>query len=102
MKLEKYPVKKLKKEILEIMKRNLDINKYQVFFFGSRVKGDNFERADIDLGILGDKAVPVTAKFKIQDELERLPILYKIDLVDFSKVSSEFKKQSLKNIDYVK
>ena len=53
MKLAHYPEKKLKKEILEIIGKHLDLRKYKVFFFGSRVKGDNFPRADIDIGIEG-------------------------------------------------
>jgi len=39
MKLEFYPAGKLKKEILEIVGKYLDLKKYKVFFFGSRVKG---------------------------------------------------------------
>lgn len=102
MKLENYPVEKLKKQILAIMKKHLDLNDYQVFFFGSRVKGDNFARADIDFGIDGPKKISVSVKFKIKEELESLPILYKIDFIDFKNVSSKFKQEALKNIEYVK
>jgi septum formation topological specificity factor MinE len=37
MKLKHYPLKKLKKEILEIVGKYLDLKEYKVFFFGSRV-----------------------------------------------------------------
>ncbi|MFH1288819.1 MAG: nucleotidyltransferase domain-containing protein [bacterium] len=53
MNLEHYPAIKLKREIKEIVFRYLDLNFYRVFFFGSRVRGDNFPRADIDIGIDG-------------------------------------------------
>ncbi len=40
MKIEFYPEEKLKKEVREIISKYLDLNKYRVFFFGSRVRGD--------------------------------------------------------------
>jgi hypothetical protein len=102
MKIEFYPEEKLKKEIREIFSKYLDLNKYRVFFFGSRVRGDNFERADIDIGILGEEHLLPEIKFKIEEELEKLPTLYKFDLVDFSKVSDDFKKEALKFTEDVK
>lgn len=37
MRLEHYPTDKLKKEILSIVGKYLDLGKYRVFFFGSKV-----------------------------------------------------------------
>ena len=104
MKIEFYPEEKLKKEILEIVGKYLDLKEYKIFFFGSRVRGDNFPRADIDIGILGKKPIPIEIKFQIVEELEKIPTLYKFDLVDFSDplVSENFKSEVLKNIEYVK
>ena len=102
MKIEFYSEKKLKKEILRIIGRYLDLKKYKVFFFGSRVRGDNFPRADIDIGIEGPKAIPAEVKLNIEEELEKLPTLYKFDLVDFSQVSKDFEKEVKKEIEYVK
>lgn len=102
MKLEFYSEQKLKKQVLDIVGKYLDLNEYQIFFFGSRVKGDNFERADIDIGISGAKKISADIKFSIEDDLEKIPTLYKIDFVDFKNVSKKFKKQALRNIEYVK
>lgn len=102
MKLEFYPAEKLKKEILGIVGKYLDLSEYKIFFFGSRVKGANFPRADIDIGILGKKPVPTEMKFKIEEEIEELPTLYKFDLVDFFEVSKDFKKEALKSVEYVR
>lgn len=101
MKLEHYSLDKLKKEILEIVGRHLDLKEYKVFFFGSRVRGDNFPRADIDIGIKGPKTVSLEIAFGIKEELENLPTLYKFDVVDFKDVSEKFKKIALKNIEYI-
>ncbi len=101
MKIEHYPEKKLKKEILEIVGKRLDLKKYKVFFFGSRVAGDNFLRSDIDIGIEGKREVPVVIRMEIEEEIEKLPTLYKLDVVDFKKVSEKFRKEALKHIEYV-
>lgn len=99
MKLEYYPEEKLKKEILEIIKKYLDLKDYKVFLFGSRVRGDSFPRSDIDIGILGKKPVPPQIMFKIKEEIEELPTLYKFDLIDFFDVSEDFKKEALKYVE---
>jgi|SRR3989344_7135309 len=101
MKLEFYSEKKLKKEILEILVKHLDLKKYKVFFFGSRVAGKGDERSDIDVGIEGKKAVPAGAILDIQDEIENLPTLYKIEIVDFSRVDERFKKVAMEHIEMI-
>ena len=102
MKLAHYSEKKLKKEILEIVAKYLDLKKYKVFFFGSRIKGDNFPRADIDIGIEGPRKIPGNIKLEIEEEIDKLPLLYKFDVVDFKSADQKFKKEAKKNIEYVK
>ncbi|MCD6093222.1 MAG: nucleotidyltransferase domain-containing protein [Candidatus Omnitrophica bacterium] len=102
MKIEFYPERKLKKQILEIIGRYLDLNSYKVFFFGSRVKKDNSNRSDIDIGIEGPKKMPIQAKLEIEEELDNLPTLYKFDLVDFKEVPEKFKKEALKYAEYIR
>ena len=102
MKIEFYSQEKLKKQIIEIMSRYLDLNSYRVFFFGSRIKGNNFPRSDIDIGIEGADEISIKIKLEIEEELEKLPTLYKFDLIDFKKVSTEFKEFALKYIEYVR
>jgi uncharacterized protein len=100
MKLEYYPVEKLKEDILKILSKYLDLSQYKVFFFGSRVKGNADERADIDIGIEGPE-IPSHIKLEIEEELENLPILYKIDFVDFNNVDEDFKKIAKKYVEYI-
>jgi len=101
MKLEFYPPEKLKKEIREIVGKYLNLGEYKVFFFGSRVLGKGSERSDIDVGIEGPKEIPSPIFLEIQEEIENLPILYKIDVVDFKRVSLEFKKIALQSTEVV-
>ncbi len=91
MRLEHYPVEKLKKEILAIVGRHLDLPRYRVFFFGSRVAGKGTDRSDIDIGIEGPEPIPARAWADIQEGIENLSTLYKIELVDFRHVPPKFR-----------
>ncbi len=51
MRLEYYSEEKLKQQIKEIFGKYLDLTKYKVFFFGSRVTNKNSLFSDIDIGI---------------------------------------------------
>ena len=70
---------------------------YRLFLFGSRAAGIHDEKSDIDIGILSN--TPITGKqmLVIQEKLERIPTLLKIDFVDFNSVGDEFKKIALKH-----
>lgn len=70
------------------------------FFFGSRIRGDNMERSDIDVGIERPKEISGTIMSAIKEEFEKIQTLLKIDLVDFKKISDKFKKISIKNREY--
>ena len=101
MKLKHKAEKEIKKEIVEIVGRYIDLNQYKLFFFGSRITGKGNDRSDIDLGIKGEKVVPIKAMSNIKEDLENLSTLYTIDIVDFSKVSFDFNKFATKNIEYL-
>jgi predicted nucleotidyltransferase len=101
MKLEHYPEKKLKAQILDIVGKYLDLSLYRVFMFGSRVSGFNSEHSDIDIGIQGPEEIPGNIRVEIIEDLENLPVLYKFDVVDFKKVTQEFRNEALKTIEYI-
>ncbi len=90
MRLEHYNLEKLKKEILEIIGRNLDLSEYKLFFFGSRVLGKGNDRSDIDIGIEGPAVIPWQTMSAIKEAVFNLPTLYKIDIIDFKDVDEKF------------
>jgi predicted nucleotidyltransferase len=102
MKIAHYSEKKLREDILRIVGEYLDLKKYKVFFFGSRVKGTNSPRSDIDIGIEGPKPVPIKAIAEIKERISDLPILYHIDVVDFKNTSSDFRKIAKQNFKLIK
>ncbi len=69
-----------------------------IFLFGSRAKHRETNRSDYDVGY--DTAHPPSPSklAQLQEALEELPILAKVDLVDFRKVPPEFNALALKNI----
>lgn len=101
MRLEYYPLEKLKSELLEIFSRNLTLNEYKIFFFGSRVSNTGDDRSDIDIGIKGGVGVPLSTMSKIKEDIEKLPILYKFDIVDMNSASESFKKVAEKDIEFL-
>jgi predicted nucleotidyltransferase len=62
--------------------------------FGSRAAGEAGERADFDIGITGPGPLPASLFFKIEDSLERIETLYRIDLVDLAHVGDVFRAQA--------
>jgi len=99
MRLEHYPIETLRSQIRKVVGRYLDLNQYDVFFFGSRVSGAGSERSDIDIGILGRTPVPRRAMAKIREELEELPTLYTLQIVDFARCSDEFRAVALSHTE---
>ena len=91
MKLEYENPEEVKRQILNIISKHIHLSSYQVFFFGSRVSGKSDEWSDIDVGIEGAEPLPRGVLSGIKDEIEELPVLYKIDVVDFADVNDKFK-----------
>ncbi len=92
MRLEFYSIEKLKREIKEIIGKHLNLSEYKIFFFGSRIFDKGDKRSDIDIGIEGPGEVPYEIMAKIKEDMENLTILYKIEVVDFKNISSDFRE----------
>ena len=85
-------------EIKEIIFRFLDSKKYKIFVFGSRASGKAKKYSDYDIGIIGKKSVPWHILAEIEEALEESDLPYRVDIVDFSSVSNDFRKVALTKI----
>lgn len=65
--------------ITEIVQRCKTYGAYKIILFGSRAKGTATERSDIDIAVSG---VDSCDMLELQENLEDIPTLYTIDLVD--------------------
>jgi predicted nucleotidyltransferase len=70
----------------------------KIFVFGSRATSRSVDRSDIDVGIdLGHPIAPDVLA-AIRDAFDGLPILQRVDIVDFSSADDTFKSVALKHI----
>ena len=61
----------------EIRKKCEAHNASEIILFGSRAKGTSLERSDIDIAVSGVSDIE-----SLRGEIEQIPTLYTIDLVD--------------------
>lgn len=78
--------------LIQVMRTNTNrLGGRQVVLFGSRAQGKAKSRSDFDLGVVGDTPLPLVDFFAIEDMLDELPTLYRIDWVDLARVSERFR-----------
>jgi predicted nucleotidyltransferase len=83
----------------EILGKNLSGVRYDAFIFGSQANKTALIRSDIDVGIIADDAITSLQLANIHAAIENLPMLYKVDLVNFNDVDPQFKTIALKNVE---
>lgn len=90
-----------KEEVKEIIFKHLNPGRNRVFIFGSRASGTDVKYSDIDLGIETEKEIPGYLISEIEEDFENSDIPYRVDVVDFSRVSEDFKRVALKDVIYL-
>lgn len=100
VRIEHGDIEKLKTDIRGIVGIYLDIHIYKLFFFGSRVTGRGDDRSDFDIGIEGPNPVSSDIMGDIKEALEEFPSLYKIDIIDFKRVSPKFREVAMESAEY--
>jgi len=83
-------------QISAVVKKEVN-GPYQLFLFGSRAAVTNDDKSDIDIGIIPDMSLSARQLQTIREKIEEIPTLLKIDFIDFSTVSDNFKTIALKN-----
>ncbi|MCX5751164.1 MAG: nucleotidyltransferase domain-containing protein [Candidatus Saganbacteria bacterium] len=89
----------IKQKIVEIIKLKITGPRYKIFLFGSRTNGKATNRSDIDVGIDAKDSLPWSLLADIKEDLANIPILQKIDVVDFNNVADDFKGIALKDTE---
>ena len=85
--------------IKEILDKNLSDVSYRAFVFGSQANKAVLKKADIDVGIIADDMITSLQLSNIHAEIEKLPMLYKIDLVNFKDTDANFRTIAMQNIE---
>ncbi len=91
MNLDKTTAKKIKDTILQ----NSKIKK--IILFGSRAKGTAKSNSDIDLSLVGDD-LHFKDMCEISSKLDEISLPYKIDLVNYYKISNRKLKEHIDRV----
>jgi predicted nucleotidyltransferase len=83
------------KEAVGVIRRYLPPEEFKVLLFGSWARGDAEERSDVDIGILGLRAVDDMLMLRIKGEIRAIPTLRRIDVVDLNQTDENFREEIL-------
>jgi len=83
------------RDAVKIIRRHLPAREFEIVLFGSWVRGDARETSDIDIGVAGPKPVDDVTLLRIKSEIEGIPTLRRIDIVDLSKADDTFRLEVL-------
>ena len=92
--MENKYVLQLKKVILEVFKND----NVRIVCFGSRARRDSSMFSDVDIGVIPREKIKEKKFTLAREKIESLNIPYKVELVNFSEVSPDFKKEALKEV----
>ena len=88
--------------ISDVMRRFApQLRRHRVVLFGSRAAGKARQRSDFDVGVIGDEPLPIKVFYEIDDMLENLPTLYRIDWVDLNRAASSLRERALAKTEVI-
>lgn len=76
-----------------------ELSGWKIVLFGSRAGGTARDRSDFDIGIVGPGPLPLETFFRIEDRLDHLDTLYKLDWVDLNRADVSFRDEALRNVE---
>lgn len=83
------------KIVTDILKKY--VLNYEVFVFGSRHSGNIHKHSDLDLAIKANDKIDILLLANIRDDFQNSNLPFRVDIVDFNNVSTEFQKIILEN-----
>ena len=72
---------------------------YRVFLFGSRAGGTARPRSDFDIGVMGPAPLAPVVFQQIEDWLDEIDTLYRIDWVDMNRVTAAFRAEAMQHTE---
>lgn len=85
---------KIKQKIIAVISALIPDAK--IYLFGSRARGTNAERADIDIALDTGKALPQRDIDEVKSMFRESNIMYKIDIIDFHQINETMRKEILR------
>lgn len=90
-------VKEILKKVVDIIHASLPNIEWKIFLFGSQAKHTNRPTSDIDIAIMGKTPISAEKILDIRENIDHLPTLRSIDIVDLQQTSPQFRDRILKN-----
>ena len=92
--MENKYIQKIKEMVLDFLKDE----EVKIVLFGSRARKDSSIFSDVDIGVMPYGKLDETRLTLLREKVENLNIPYKVEIVNFSEVSPEFKEEALREI----
>lgn len=83
----------------KLMKLTLDTfegEDVKIILFGSRARRDNHTTSDADIGLMPLRKLNKKKVILLKERVEQLNIPYKVDIVDLSESSEDFRNEAMK------
>jgi len=68
---------------------------YKIYLFGSWVNKEARSNSDLDIAIMGNKKIDWSIMAKLLNDVDDIPTLRGIDIVDLNSTSEEFRRNVL-------
>jgi type I restriction enzyme S subunit len=75
--------------VRDILRRH--VPGYEVWAFGSRVRGEAKRYSDLDLVVICDTALPLEIKAGLADDFSESDLPWRVDVVDWATTSAAFR-----------
>jgi type I restriction enzyme, S subunit len=84
----------IRPELWEIVRDILrkHVPQYEVWAFGSRIKGTTKPYSDLDLAIISDAPLPLKVRAGLADDFSDSDLPWRVDVVDWATTSTTFRK----------
>jgi len=81
--------------VISILKKH--VPNFNIYVFGSRYNGKTHEHSDLDIAIKGPGKLDIFLLANIRDDFQASDLTFRVDIVDFNRVSPDFQKIILNN-----
>lgn len=88
-------IRPILKRIVQVIRRYLPDESHRILLFGSWATLEAAPTSDIDIAIAGATAVDPAVMSEIHEEIDKLPTLRKIQIVDVQHVHDRFRDRIL-------
>jgi len=92
-------IKPLLREVVKIIRQHVPDGSYRILLFGSWATLESLPTSDIDVGILGRDLLDGVIMTRIREQIDHLPTLRKIEVVDLWSVEDRFREKAERNAE---